>query len=112
MPTSRKIVSFSDAPKFFARLKKEGKKIVQCHGTFDLIHPGHIIHFEEARALGDVMVVTITGEDYVNKGPGRPHFNDELRVKYLTSLEYIDYVVVVPFPAATEAIECVGPHIL
>ncbi len=111
MPTSRKIVPFSDAPKFFARLKKEGKKIVQCHGTFDLLHPGHIIHFEEAKALGDLLVVTITGEDYVNKGPGRPYFNDELRVKYLTSLEYIDYVVVVPFLAATEAIECVQPHI-
>ncbi|HAF94598.1 MAG TPA: cytidyltransferase [Elusimicrobia bacterium] len=111
MSASRKIVPFSDAPQVFARLKKEGKKIVQCHGTFDLLHPGHILHFEEAKALGDILVVTITGEDYVNKGPGRPYFNDELRVKYLTSLECIDYVTVVPFLAATEAIECVRPHI-
>ena len=111
MSLSRKIVPFPEASGFFARLKKEGKKIVQCHGTFDLLHPGHIIHFEEAKALGDKLVVTITGERYVNKGPGRPYFNDELRVKYLTSLEYIDYVVVIPFLAATEAIECVRPHI-
>ena len=57
------------------------------------------------------MVVTITAAQYVNKGPGRPYFNDELRVKYLASLQYVDYIVVVPFLAATEAIECVRPHI-
>jgi len=111
MFTAKKMVSFNDAGRIFAKLKSEGKKIVQCHGTFDLLHPGHIVHFEEAKALGDILVVTITAEQYVNKGPGRPYFNDELRVKYLSSLEYIDYVVVVPFPAAHEAIECVQPHI-
>jgi len=111
MFTAKKSLSFHDAERIFAKLRSEGKKIVQCHGTFDLLHPGHIVHFEEAKALGDVLVVTITAEKYVNKGPGRPYFNDELRVKYLSSLEYIDYVVVVPFPAAREAIECVRPHI-
>ena len=111
MFTAKKNVSFRDAPGVFAGLKREGKKIVQCHGTFDLLHPGHIIHFEEAKALGDILVVTVTTEKHVNKGPGRPYFNDELRVKYLSSLECIDYVVVVPFPAASEAIECVCPDI-
>lgn len=111
MFTAKKSVSFRDARSIFAKLRSEGKKIVQCHGTFDLLHPGHIIHFEEAKALGDILVVTITAEEYVNKGPGRPYFNDELRVKYLSSLEYVDYVVIVPFPAASEAIECVRPHI-
>jgi len=111
MLVSKKHVLFRDAKDFFAKLKSKGKKIVQCHGTFDLLHPGHIIHFEEAKALGDVLVLTITAEKYVNKGPGRPYFNDELRVKYLCSLEYVDYVVVVPFPAACEAIDCVGPDI-
>ncbi len=111
MLSAKKSLSFQDAPRIFAKLRSEGKKIVQCHGTFDLLHPGHIIHFEEAKVLGDVLVVTITAEKYVNKGPGRPYFNDELRVKYLSSLEYVDYVVIVPFPAAREAIECVRPHI-
>ncbi len=111
MLSSKKGLSFQDAPRVFAKLKNEGKKIVQCHGTFDLLHPGHIVHFEEAKAMGDILVVTITAEEYVNKGPGRPYFNDEIRVKYLSSLEYVDYVVVVPFPAAREAIECIRPHI-
>jgi len=105
-----KIISFDQASAHFEKLRRQGKKIVQCHGTFDLIHPGHIVHFEEAKALGDLLVVTITGEQYVNKGPGRPYFNDQLRSRWLASLECVDYVVVVPHPAAVEAIECVRAH--
>ncbi|MEO6005728.1 MAG: PfkB family carbohydrate kinase [Opitutus sp.] len=111
MTTSNKHLNFESAPAVFAGIRSSGKRIVQCHGTFDLIHPGHIIHFEEAKTLGDVLVVTVTGEEYVNKGPGRPYFNDEMRAKWLTALECVDYVVLIPFPAAVEAIECVRPHI-
>lgn len=108
---SQKIIPFESAPAFFERLHTEGHKIVQCHGTFDLIHPGHIYHLEEARSLGDLLVVTITGEAHVNKGPGRPYFNDKLRVKSLAALGCVDYVVVIPFPAAVEAINAIKPHI-
>ncbi len=111
MITASKQLSFEEAPAVFAHLRAEGKRIVQCHGTFDLLHPGHIVHFEEARALGDLLVVTVTGEKYVNKGPGRPFFNDQMRVKSLTAIEFIDYVIVVPYPAAMEAIECVHPDV-
>ena len=109
MPRS-KIIPFDLAAARFAKLRSQGKKIVQCHGTFDLVHPGHIVHFEEAKALGDILVVTVTGEKYVNKGPDRPYFNDQLRTHWLAALECVDYVVVVPYPAAVEAIECVRPH--
>ena len=95
----------------FGKLRAEGRRIVQCHGTFDLLHPGHIIHFEEAKALGDVLVVTVTGETHVNKGPGRPYFNDEMRAKWIAALECVDHVVVIPFAAAVEAIQCVIPDI-
>lgn len=111
MNGSNKLLSFNDAPKVFAQLRLEGKKIIQCHGTFDLVHPGHIIHFEEAKALGDVLVVTVTGEAQVNKGPGRPYFNDQMRAKWLTALECVDHVLIVPFSTAVEAIECVRPHV-
>ena len=47
----------------------------------------------------------------MNKGPGRPYFNDQMRTLWLTALSCVDYVVVVPFPAAVEAIECVRPDI-
>jgi cytidyltransferase-like protein len=106
-----KLIPFADAAKVFERLRASGRRIVQCHGTFDLVHPGHIVHFEEARQMGDLLVVTVTGEGYVNKGPGRPYFNDEMRAKWLSALTCIDHVVIVPFAAAVEAIECVRPHL-
>lgn len=110
MGTANKIIPFSEAHAFFAKLRKAGKKIVQCHGTFDLLHPGHVIHFEEAKRLGDVLVVSVTDAKHVNKGPGRPCFNDELRLKSIAALECVDFVVLIPYPAAVEAIECVRPH--
>lgn len=105
-----KIIPFPEAGALFARLRAEGRKLVQCHGTFDLIHPGHIVHFEEAKALGDLLVVTITGEKFVNKGPGRPYFNDQLRSRWIAALACVDFVVVIPHAAAVEAIQCVRPH--
>lgn len=111
MKKPTKLLTFEEAPAFFDKLRAQGNKIVQCHGTFDLIHPGHIYHFEEAKALGDILAVTVTGEKYVNKGPGRPYFNDKMRSKNLAALECVDYVVVIPYAAAVEAIECVKPDI-
>lgn len=105
-----KILPYELAPAIISKLRDQGHVIVQCHGTFDMIHPGHIVHFEEAKALGDILVVTITGEQHVNKGPGRPYFNDQLRSRWLAALACVDYVIVIPFPAAVEAIECVHPH--
>jgi rfaE bifunctional protein nucleotidyltransferase chain/domain len=111
MTTATKLIAFEEAAGRMDAIRRRGRRIVQCHGTFDLVHPGHIIFFEEAKALGDVLVVTITGEAHVNKGPGRPYFNDHLRMKSLAALECVDHVVVIPFPAAVEAIECIRPHV-
>ena len=73
--------------------KQQGKKIVLCHGVFDLVHPGHIIHFEEAKKMGDILVVSVTSAKYVRKGPGRPYFNDEMRLKFLSAIACIDFVI-------------------
>jgi rfaE bifunctional protein nucleotidyltransferase chain/domain len=53
--------------------------VVLCHGTFDLLHIGHMRMFEHARTLGDRLVVTLTADAYVAKGPGRPIYNEEER---------------------------------
>ncbi len=111
MKSSKKIINFEKLSPFTKELKKDGNKIVQCHGTFDLVHPGHIIHFEEAKARGDILVVTITAEKFVNKGPGRPFFGDDLRIRSLINLETVDFVSVIPFPAAVEAIKAVCPDV-
>ncbi len=99
------------AEKIRIQLKKENKKIVLCHGVFDLVHPGHIIHFEQAKRLGDVLVVSITSEKYVRKGPGRPYFNDEMRLKFLESIEYIDYVMVSEGYTVDDIVEAVEPDV-
>lgn len=93
------------------KIKKENKTIVLCHGVFDLIHPGHIIHFEQARKMGDVLVVSITSEKFVRKGPGRPYFNDEMRMKFLESIEYVDYVMLSEGYTVDDIIESIEPDI-
>ncbi len=108
---SNKIQPFKHLADAVKKLRRRGRRIVHCHGTFDLIHPGHISHFEEAKAKGDVLVVTLTAGNHVKKGPGRPFFNDHHRAKFLAALSCVDLVAVVPFPAAKEAIEAVRPDI-
>lgn len=93
------------------RLKAEGKSIALCHGVFDLVHPGHIVHFEQAKGMGDVLVVSITAAQFVRKGPGRPYFNDEMRMKFLTALECIDYVMLSEGYTVDDIIEAVEPDI-
>lgn len=109
-PVSPKLVPFAEVTAHAAALRAQGKRLVQSHGIFDLIHPGHICHLEEARALGDVLYVSLTADRHVQKGPGRPYFNEHLRIKSLAALACVDYVVLVPFPGATEAIEAIRPH--
>ena len=70
------------------------KKIVLCHGVFDLMHIGHIKHFEEAKSFGEILIVSITSDKYVNKGPNRPAFSELNRALTLASLKMIDYVII------------------
>ena len=72
---------------------------------FDLLHIGHIKHFEEAKTYGDVLVVSITPDEFVNKGPNRPAFSTSLRLEFLSALESVDYVVANKWPTAEEIIK-------
>jgi len=107
---SQKVLTMTELAEVTAKLKSEGKKIVHCHGVFDLIHPGHIKHFEAAKRFGDVLVVTITEDKYVNKGPGRPIFTETLRAENLSALESINFVAINFHPLALPALESVKPH--
>ena len=75
-----------------AGLRAKGKRVAHCHGVFDLLHVGHVRHFQKARDYGDVLVVTLTQDEFVNKGPNRPAFNQQLRAELLANLECVDYV--------------------
>jgi len=108
---TQKIISFNELENISINYKKEGKSIVLCHGMFDLIHLGHIRYFQQAKKEGDILIVTLTSNEFCRKGPDRPIFSEDLRAESLAALEIIDHVAVCPFPTAIEAIKIIKPNI-
>ncbi|MBT6047191.1 MAG: adenylyltransferase/cytidyltransferase family protein [Candidatus Scalindua sp.] len=106
-----KIVELKEIEKTLQRLKFKGKKIVHCHGCFDLMHPGHIKYFQAAKGMGDVLVVTVTPDVFVDKGPDRPVFNQGLRADSIAALECVDYVAINKWPTAEETLRLLRPDI-
>lgn len=92
-------------------LRAEGKRLVQCHGCFDIVHPGHVRHLRQAKALGDVLLVTLTGDEQIRKGTGRPLIPEELRAENLAALDFVDLVYVEPGPTAREILAAVRPDV-
>jgi len=111
MQNHHKIIKLDALANMVAQLKKEGKTVVHCHGVFDLLHPGHIRHFEAAKREGDVLVVTITQDKYVAKGPGRPVFNEHLRAESVAALQSVDYVAINEWPSAVDTIKKLQPDV-
>lgn len=80
-------------------LKKEGQTIVLVGGCFDVLHPGHVIFLEKAKAVGDVLVVLLESDQKIRelKGVSRPVHTQKERAKVLSALRSVDYVVILPF---------------
>jgi len=108
---SGKILNFKDLQEKIKILKKRKKKIVLCHGVFDLLHVGHIKHLKKAKELGDKLIVTLTSDKHVNKGPGRPVFNQTLRSESIAAIDSVDYVVINDTPTAVSPIKIIRPNI-
>jgi rfaE bifunctional protein nucleotidyltransferase chain/domain len=106
-----KVRTLDEVAQIAEQLRHFGKTVVQAHGTFDLMHLGHVRHLEAARRLGDVLIVTVTADRFVNKGPGRPVFSSELRAEMLATLEYVDWVAINDAADAVSAIERIRPSI-
>lgn len=106
-----KIFSLQALSEELDRQRALKKKIVHCHGVFDLLHVGHIRHFTEAKAMGDLLVVTLTEDQHVNKGPHRPAFPQDLRAEVVAALDVVDYVAINRWPTAVKAIKLLKPHI-
>lgn len=109
--TTQKIIGLGEMAKRSRQLRAEGKRIVLCHGTFDLMHTGHIRYLQRAKQEGDILLVTVTGDAYVNKGPGRPVFNEQLRAENLAALACVDFVAVNHAITAVEALHEIQPSI-
>src|SRR5690349_22280606 len=103
-----KIVDPDELPRLRERFR--GQKIVLCHGAFDLVHIGHLIHFEEARSLGDILVVTITADQHITK-KRVVTFTQEHRARQVAALEMVDYVAIIQEPTALSAIEALHPDV-
>lgn len=107
----QKIMGLGDLARKLGTLRQNGKRIVLCHGVFDLVHIGHIRYFEEARQFGDILVVTVTPDRYVNKGPHRPAFAEQLRAEALAALVGVDFVAINEWPTAVETIGLLRPDV-
>jgi len=109
--TNHKILPLRQLAQELARLKAKGKTVVLCHGVFDLLHIGHIRYFNQAREMGDVLVVSLTPDRYVDKGAHRPAFTEDLRAEAIASLHVTDFVAVNEWPTAEETIELLRPDV-
>jgi len=106
-----KILSLDALTGILSQLKNEGKIVVHCHGCFDLMHPGHIKYFQSAKAMGDILVVTLTPDRYVDKGLGRPVFNEQLRAESIAALECVNYVAINKWQTAEDTLRLLRPDI-
>lgn len=109
MTTDSKILELSTLAEKVGECQAKGAKVILCHGVFDLLHIGHIRHFEQARKFGDVLVVTLTPDPFVNKGTNRPVFTGTLRAEAIAALDIVDYVGINNWPSAVETLQLLRP---
>ncbi len=94
-----------------AEWRREGAVIVLASGCFDPVHAGHVQHLRTARSLGNVLIVAVTGDAHVNKGPGRPRCPDWQRAEVLAGLRDVDAVTINNAPDTSAIIYAIRPHI-
>ena len=109
--TRDKIKSIDELAQIAEQVRKSGRTIALCHGVFDLIHFGHLRHIELARKEADVLMVTVTADQFVNKGPGRPIFPETVRAEMLGAIEVVDYVGINYAASAESAIGAIKPDV-
>lgn len=85
--------------------------MVHCHGCWDVCHYGHFLHLEQAKSYGDTLIVTVTSDRYVNKGNGRPIFNQMERAKMIAALEIVDYVAISDYADVSIPMTMIHPDI-
>ena len=113
MSTRTKLLSIERAAECVREAQAGGETVVMCHGCFDIVHPGHIRHLQHASKLGSRLLVTITGDQMMAKGSGRPLIPQELRAENLAALDCVDWVAINPptRPTAAELLELIRPDV-
>lgn len=110
---SPKIKSLEELKNIITEIKSQKLIIGLCHGGFDLVHPGHIKHFEAAKKYCNKLIVSTTCDEFISKrkGLGRPVYSEKLRAYALASLEHVDYVTIANFRTGLEVINNLNPDI-
>lgn len=113
MPDDYTPATIADVRRLRDTLEQQGKKLVFTNGCFDLLHAGHVRYLEQARALGDAMVVALNSDQSVRqlKGPERPLNTENDRAEVMSALRAVDAVVVFDDERATALIEAIRPHV-
>lgn len=111
MLARQKIVALDDLKTILDNCRTANQSIVHCHGVFDLLHIGHIRYLQQARKMGDILIVTITPDRYVDKGPHRPAFTEDIRAEMLASLHMVDYVALNAWPTAENTLRLLRPNL-
>jgi rfaE bifunctional protein nucleotidyltransferase chain/domain len=114
VPLNPEILTLDEAILRFGPGKRNGRRVVFTNGCFDLLHPGHIGSLEQARALGDVLIVGLNSDASVRqlKGAGRPILPERERAEILASLECVDAVVIFDALTPREVIARLLPDVL
>jgi D-beta-D-heptose 7-phosphate kinase/D-beta-D-heptose 1-phosphate adenosyltransferase len=109
-----KIKEREDLRRIVEDLKSKGKRIVFTNGCFDLLHIGHVRYLEQARSLGDILVVGVNGDRSVRelKGPHRPILPVEERAEILSGLSCVNYITVFDEATPLELISSLQPHVI
>ena len=108
---SGKILELEPLAARIRELRRAGSRVALCHGVFDLLHVGHLRYFKGARRKADVLVVTVTPDRFVDKGPHRPAFDEGLRLEALAALEVVDLVALNAWPTAEETLRLLRPDV-
>jgi rfaE bifunctional protein kinase chain/domain len=85
------------------------KKVIMCHGTFDLVHPGHVRHLLYAKSKADILIASLTCDLHITKANLRPYVPEDLRAYNLSAFEMVDYVVIDRNPTPIEALKRLEP---
>ena len=91
--------------------RPRARQVIMCHGTFDLVHPGHIRHLLYAKSKGDILVASLTSDSHINKANFRPYVTQDLRAMNLAALECVDYVIIDENATPLENLKFIQPDI-
>jgi D-beta-D-heptose 7-phosphate kinase/D-beta-D-heptose 1-phosphate adenosyltransferase len=110
----RKVLSRAEVDRFIEQLREAGKSVVFTNGVFDLLHPGHVRYLQDARSLGDALVVAVNSDRSVRaiKGPARPLNPEQERAEVLAALACVDAAVIFDEDTPLEIIRRLRPDVL